>query len=154
MQHILLSVTMLLLSAVTTFAQSNIQNKSKEELIDYIKEKIETHGNFMGIDYRVSYDAAESNQLRIGEKADGDIKWFKIDLSKASFGTSVSIIATGKENFFLSFRKDITIKEKNNKNTGLDVAFFKRKDKRETDYGDLIENLTLAFTSLISKCRP
>lgn len=154
MQHILLSVTMLLLSAVTTFAQSNIQSKSKEELIDYIKESIETHGNFMGIDYRVSYDAAEPNQLRIGEKADGDIKWFKIDLSKASFGTSVSIIATGKENFFLSFRKDITIKEKNNKNAGLDVAFFKRKDKRETDYGNLIENLTLAFTSLISKCRP
>jgi hypothetical protein len=153
MQHILLTITMLLLGMASTSAQSNIQNKSREELIDFIKESIETYGNFMGIDYRVSYDAAEPNRLRIGEKADGDIKWFKIDLSKASFGTSVSITATGKDNFFLSFRKDITIKEKNNKNAGLDVAFFRRKDKREADYGVLIENLTLAFTSLISKCR-
>lgn len=153
MQHFVLTIAMLFLSMVTASSQSTIQNKSKEELIDYIKENIETYGNFMGIDYRVSYDAAKPNQLRIGEKADADIKWFKIDLSKASFGTSVSIVATGKENFFLSFRKDITIKEKNNKNAGLDVAFFRRKDKREADYGDLIENLTLAFTSLISKCR-
>lgn len=153
MQHILLTITMLLLGMASTSAQSDIQNKSKEELIDYIKESIETYGNFMGTDYRVSYDAAEPNQLRIGEKADVDFKWYKIDLSKASFGTSISILATGKENFFLSFRKDITIKEKNNKNAGLDVAFFRRKDKREADYGALIENLTLAFTSLISKCR-
>ena len=153
MQHILLTITMLLLSMASASAQSNIQSKSKEELIDYIKENIETLGNFMGTNYRVAYDAAEPNHLRIGENTDGDIKWFKIDLSKASFGTSVSILATGKENFFLSFRKDITIKEKNNKNAGLDVAFFKRKDKREADYGDLIESLTMAFTSLINKCR-
>jgi hypothetical protein len=155
MQRIITLMAALLFICTTATAQTtDIQSKSKDQLIDYIKEIIETYGHFMGIQYRVSYSADEPNQIKVGEEIDGDTKWFKIDLSKASFGTSVSILASGKENFILTFKKEITLKEKNNKNANLDVMFFRKKDKRETDYGELIQNLTIAFTSLINKCRP
>jgi hypothetical protein len=155
MQRILILFTAIVLSfSISTAQTTDFQNKSKDELLQFIKESIETYGHFMGIKYRVSYNAEEPNHLKVGEAIEGDTKWYKVDISKASFGTSISILASGKENFALTFKKEITIKEKNNKNATLDVMFFRNKDKRETDYGDLIQNLTQAFTSLINKCRP
>jgi hypothetical protein len=155
MQRFLILFAAIILSFASAIGQTvDLQNKSKTELIDFIKEAVENYGNFMGISYKVSYSPDEPNQIKIGETIEGDTKWYKIDLSQASFGTSVSILASGKENFILTFKKDITIKEKNNKNANLDVMFFRKKDKRETDYGDLIQNLTMALTSLINKCRP
>ena len=154
MQRLLVMLAVFIFSFHAGSAQTiDFQNKSKEELLQFIKESIETYGNLMGIGYRVSYTADEPNHIRIGENTDGDVKWYKVDLSLARMGSSVSILASGKENFILTFKKEISIKEKNNKNATLDVFFYRKKDKRETDYGVLIENLTTAFTLLIPKCK-
>ncbi len=154
MQKTILLIAAFMFSLQAATAQStDFQNKSKEELLQFVKESIETYGNIMGIGYRVSYSVDEPNHIRIGESVDADVKWYKIDLSQARMGSSVSILASGKENFFITFKKEITIKEKNNKNGNLDVAFFRKKEKRETDYGQLIEDLTNAFTFLIHKCK-
>jgi glycerophosphoryl diester phosphodiesterase len=155
MQRILILFAAIILNFTSAIGQTaDLQNKSKTELIDFIKEAVENYGNFMGINYKVSYSLDEPNHLRIGETIEGDTKWYKIDLSQASFGSSVSILSSNKDNFVLTFKKDITIKEKNNKNATLDVMFFKKKDKHETDYSQLTQDLSMAFTFLINKCKP
>ncbi|WP_416439369.1 hypothetical protein [Phnomibacter sp. MR] len=154
MQKIILLVATFVFSFQAVTGQADgFQNKSKTELLQFIKDSIETYGNFMGIDYLVSYADHEPNHLRIGEISSGDTVWYKVDLSLAKMGASVSILPTGKENFIITFKKEITTKEKNNKNATLDVFFFRKKDKRETDYAQLIENFTYAFTFLIPQCK-
>lgn len=154
MQKIILLVATFVFSFQAVTGQADdFQNKSKNELLQFIKDSIETYGNFMGIDYLVSYDDNEPNHLRISEIASGDTVWYKIDLSLAKMGASVSIMPTGKENFIITFKKEITIKEKNNRNATLDVFFYRKKDKRATDYAQLIEYFTYAFTFLIPQCK-
>lgn len=154
MKRILFLFASIMLSFIAGFSQStDLQSKSKTELIDFIKEAVENHGNFIGISYKVSFNAEEPNHLRIGETNEGDTKWYKINLSQANFGSSVSIISTNNDNFILTFKKEISIKEKNNKNVTLDVMFFRKKDKREADYSQLTQDLSMAFTFLINKCR-
>jgi hypothetical protein len=149
----ILFVSIILSYSVAIGQQTDLQSKSKTELIDFIKESVENYGNFMGIKYKVAYSAEEPNHLRIGEINEGDIKWYKIDLSQANFGSSVSVISTNKDNFILTFAKDISIKEKNNKNATLDVMFYRKKDNRETDHSQLTQDLSLALTLVINKCR-
>ncbi|MBX9783855.1 MAG: hypothetical protein K2X48_11255 [Chitinophagaceae bacterium] len=143
---------------ISAFSQTSdlpLEKKSKEELIQFIKENIETYGNFMNgsVNYRMVYKPEEPNHISIAENMSGDFTWYKIDLAKADFGSTVKIQAGGKDNFFISFLKDISIKENKNKNARPDVAFHRKKDRRETDYEQLHQDLSIAFTLLIEKCK-
>lgn len=154
MQRILLLLGVWVLSVTHASAQEiDFQGKSKAEIIAFIKESIETHANIVGIDYKVSYNPDEPGFLRIGEEGNSDFNWYKVDLTLAEYGKTIEMNSTGKDNFVFTFKKDITIKEKNGKKGGIDVFFFRKKDKRETDYSVLMKNLENAFKALLEKSR-
>lgn len=159
MQRLLILIAVFLLQVSLASAQTAtdlpFEKKSKEELIQFIKEAFETYGNFMNgsMTYRLVYRPEEPNHISIAENISGDFTWYKVDLSKADFGSTVKLQAGGKDNFVISFKNDITIKEKNSKGARLDVMFYRKKDRRETDYEQLHKDLSVALTLLIEKCK-
>lgn len=154
MQRILLLLGVWVVSVTHAHAQEiDFQGKSKADIIAFIKESIETHANIVGVDYKVAYNPDEPGFLRIGEEGNSDFNWYKIDLTIAEFGKTIELHSTANDNFAFTFKRDITIKEKNGKKGSLDVFFFRKKDKRETDYTVLMKNLENAFKALIEKSR-
>jgi hypothetical protein len=136
-------------------AQNNAwAEKSLDELLIIFKEKVETYGNMMNgsISYQVSPEFNSNGYIQICENVSGsNPDWYDINLAKASFGTSVQVLVTGKENFLLSFDKSITTRRKNDKAKTFDVAFFKKKDKRDIDHKELIKDINELMILMISK---
>lgn len=154
MKYISLLVCFVLFTTFGYSQNDSWADKSLDELLLIFKEKVETHGNMLngGVKYEVSSSFGPNGEIQIAENISG-LDWFDINLNKATFGTNVNISATGKDNFFLRFDNSITIRRKNNKAKNLDVAFFKKKDKRDTDFSVLISDLTQLLTIMISKSK-
>jgi hypothetical protein len=138
-------------------AQSNsYAEKSLNDLFLVFKEKVESYGNMLNgsVSYQVSPEFTSNGYIQICEMISGNKPdWYDINLAKATFGTNVQVLATGKENFMLSFDKSITTRRQNDKAKNLDVAFYRKKDKRDIDHKVLIEDINQLMIWMISKSR-
>jgi hypothetical protein len=154
MNRLLLLITLVMFTTLSKAQNNAWAEKSLNELLMIFKEKVETYGNMLNgdISYLVSSEFTSNGYIQICENISGSKPdWYDINIAKANFGTSVQVLSTGKDNFMLSFDKSITTRRQNDKAKNLDVAFYRKKDKRDIDHKVLISDMNQLMMLMISK---